>query len=303
LIRLPADIDGRPTSRRLRRAAWVSSAGSWRYRRRRWWRTARRWRPVRVTIAARRRRSGWPAFHRPGAGARRPGRAGAVPVVGALRMTESLGLAAVAALLLVVVGRAIRWRRGLGEGRTVSLDQVVLTSVRLGLTGRPDRLIKADGSIIIEEWKSARRVHDSHRAQMGVYFLLVQEELGVRPPHGVGVDGASGARRGRGAAGVRVRGDPGLGHPAPQAGAAVLVAHPPVAGGRARAEVLHLQRGRRDAAVDAGPGGLRATPGGGVPYPSMLPKTPRNSCGCRTTHAPRPALRPESRDSRSVSGL
>jgi hypothetical protein len=31
----------------------------------------------------------------------------------------------------------------------------VLTSVRLGLTGRPDRLIKTDGTIIVEEWKSA----------------------------------------------------------------------------------------------------------------------------------------------------
>ena len=81
----------------------------------------------------------------------------------------------------------------------------------------------------------------------------------------LGVDGAAGARRGGGAAGVRVRGGPGLGDPAPQAGAAVLAADPPVAGSRARAEVLHLQRRRRDAAVDAGPGGLHAVPGGGVP--------------------------------------
>src|SRR5262249_8765429 len=50
-----------------------------------------------------------------------------------------------------------------------------------------------------------------------------------------------------------------------QGGAAVLVADPPVAGARARAEVLYLQCGCRDAAVDAGPGGLHAVPGGGVP--------------------------------------
>lgn len=47
-----------------------------------------------------------------------------------------------------------------------ALDRVTLTSHRLGLTGRPDRLIKADGTIIVEEWKSSRRVWPSHRAQM-----------------------------------------------------------------------------------------------------------------------------------------
>ena len=36
-------------------------------------------------------------------------------------------------------------------------------------------------------------------------------------------------------------------------------------GGRARAEVLRLQRRRRDAAIVAGPGGLHAVPRGGVP--------------------------------------
>ena len=73
------------------------------------------------------------------------------------------------------------------------------------------------------------------------------------------------ARRGGGAVGIRVRGDPRVGHPAPQAGAAVLAAHSPVTGTRARAEVLQLQRRRRDDAVDAGSGGLHAVPGGGVP--------------------------------------
>jgi len=54
---------------------------------------------------------------------------------------------------------------------------VTLTSFRLGLTGRPDRLIKADGTIIPEEWKSARVLRPWHRAQMGVYFVSVR-----RPP-------------------------------------------------------------------------------------------------------------------------
>lgn len=97
-------------------------------------------------------------------------------------------LAAVLALLLGLwlmrSGWGMRQRRGLGGGRTVSLDRVVLTSVRLGLTGRPDRLIKSDGSIVVEEWKSARRLRPWHRAQMGCYFLLVEEELRIRPSHG-----------------------------------------------------------------------------------------------------------------------
>jgi hypothetical protein len=58
---------------------------------------------------------------------------------------------------------------------------------------RPDRLIKADGSIIVEEWKSARTLRPWHRAQMGCYFLLIEEELRIRPSHGF-IGGGDGAR-------------------------------------------------------------------------------------------------------------
>jgi CRISPR-associated exonuclease Cas4 len=92
-------------------------------------------------------------------------------------------------LWLMLVGRGMRQRRGLGGGKTVSLDRVTLTSRRLGLTGRPDRLIKADGTIIVEEWKSARTLRPWHRAQMGCYFLLIEEELRIRPSHGFIVRG------------------------------------------------------------------------------------------------------------------
>jgi CRISPR-associated exonuclease Cas4 len=71
----------------------------------------------------------------------------------------------------------------------VSLDGVTLTSYRLGRTSRPGRLIREDGALIPEEWKPARVVRPSHRAQPGVYFLLVEEELRVRPPHGLVVLG------------------------------------------------------------------------------------------------------------------
>ena len=94
-------------------------------------------------------------------------------------------------LLLALLGQGIRSSRGLGGGRTVSLDRVTLTSSRLGLTGRPDRLIKTGGTIIVEEWKSARQLRQLHRAQLGVYFLLIEEQFRQRPAYGVIVcDGA-----------------------------------------------------------------------------------------------------------------
>ena len=94
--------------------------------------------------------------------------------------------ALVVGLLLILSGRGMRARRGLGEGRTLDLDRRTLYSARYGLAGRPDRIIEGN---IPEEWKSSRRVYDSHRAQMGVYFLLLEEETGVRPPHGFIVTG------------------------------------------------------------------------------------------------------------------
>src|SRR5262249_52754646 len=81
-------------------------------------------------------------------------------------------------------GRGLRLRRGFGSGKTVSLDWVTLTSRRLGLTGRPGRLIRAGNSVIPEEGKSILKVRLWHRAQMGVYFLLDEERFGVRPPYG-----------------------------------------------------------------------------------------------------------------------
>ena len=108
-------------------------------------------------------------------------------------MTVALWLAAALllalGLLLILLGWALRRSRGLGGGRTVSLDRVTLTSFRLGLTGRPDRLIKTAATIRVEEWKSARVLRTHHRAQMGVYFLLVEEQYRQRPGYGVVVLG------------------------------------------------------------------------------------------------------------------
>lgn len=72
-----------------------------------------------------------------------------------------IALAAFLALLIGLwlsrAGRAMRLRRSLSSGKTVSVDDVTLIS----RTPRP--------------W---------HHAQLGVYFVLIEEQLRVRPPHG-----------------------------------------------------------------------------------------------------------------------
>ena len=97
------------------------------------------------------------------------------------------------ALVVVLVGALLVWwavrsreTRGLGPGKTVALDNVTLFSERLRLVGRPDRIERRGDDWIPEEWKpTAKRVNPGHRLQLGAYFLLVEEEFGVRPPFGV----------------------------------------------------------------------------------------------------------------------
>ncbi len=87
-------------------------------------------------------------------------------------------------LLLVLSGRGMRQRRGLTDGRTLDMDGRNLYSARHRLACRPDRVVEEDGIGIPEEWKSARHVYQSHRAQIGVQFIVIEDETGVRPPHG-----------------------------------------------------------------------------------------------------------------------
>lgn len=102
------------------------------------------------------------------------------------------GVAAVLGLLglaLVVLSKRGRGLRGLGAGGTVALDDETLFSERLKLVGRPDRIVRQDGSLIPEEWKSSKKVSHGHRLQLGTYFLLIEEAYGERPPFGVVVLG------------------------------------------------------------------------------------------------------------------
>ena len=106
-------------------------------------------------------------------------------------ISDPTPLLVLAALLLALIGvyRLIRaWQ--LREIKVLSRDQTRLASTSLGLSGRPDRLIRLkNGTIIPKEKKSSKRLYDSHRIQVGTYLLLVEEAYDVRPPYGVVVLG------------------------------------------------------------------------------------------------------------------
>ena len=97
-------------------------------------------------------------------------------------------------LALVVRALWTRRARGLGSGQTVTLDEVTLFSKEHLLVGRPDRIVEQGGSLVPEEWKSSKKVQPWHIAQLGTYFILIEEVYGVRPPYGVVVLG-DGARK------------------------------------------------------------------------------------------------------------
>lgn len=89
-------------------------------------------------------------------------------------------------MLFLVAAALAFWRAWqLREIEVLSRDQKYLKSIRLGLSGRLDRLIRLrNGAVIPEEKKSATRLYPSLEVQLGVYLLLVEEAYGVRPPFG-----------------------------------------------------------------------------------------------------------------------
>jgi CRISPR-associated exonuclease Cas4 len=84
---------------------------------------------------------------------------------------------------------------GLPGGRVIYTDtsqwgpvEKALYDPVIGLTGRPDYLVKKGKSTIPVEVKSGRTPHapyDSHIFQVAAYCLLVARDLGVRPPYGI----------------------------------------------------------------------------------------------------------------------
>lgn len=105
-----------------------------------------------------------------------------------------LGLA-IAALLVWRHARGQRAALGLPEGRIVRADMGSwqqcthpLYSPRYRLAGKPDYLVRSPRGLIPVEVKPGRTAAApcaSDVLQLGAYLLLVEEETGRRPPHGL----------------------------------------------------------------------------------------------------------------------
>jgi CRISPR-associated exonuclease Cas4 len=99
----------------------------------------------------------------------------------------------VAGLLLWALARAARRRGGLPQGEirysdTGEIQPPALFSQRLGLSGRPDYLVKRGRHLIPVEVKSGRapaRPYHGHLLQLIAYCLLVEDAYGRRPPYGI----------------------------------------------------------------------------------------------------------------------
>jgi len=105
-------------------------------------------------------------------------------------------------ILLLLCGLGLLWygrraesRAGMPPGRPVYLDTLnlrrteqALTDAGLGLTGRPDYVVRQGSRLIPVEFKSGQAgaaPHKSHVLQLAAYCLLVESSTGKRPPHGV----------------------------------------------------------------------------------------------------------------------
>lgn len=99
------------------------------------------------------------------------------------------------ALFLLYLSRRMRIRSGLPRGRVVYVDSRrwktpprPLRAPRYGLVGRPDYLLREGRAVIPVEVKPGRTPPEPYEAdvwQLGGYCLLVEEEYGKSPPHGL----------------------------------------------------------------------------------------------------------------------
>ena len=99
------------------------------------------------------------------------------------------------ALILFGISRLLAKRTGIPDGRIIYSDPGVwkkalkpLYDAGIGLTGRPDYLIKKGNQIIPVEVKSSwapRSPYDSHILQLAAYCVLVKSTYGQCPPYGL----------------------------------------------------------------------------------------------------------------------
>jgi CRISPR-associated exonuclease Cas4 len=105
-------------------------------------------------------------------------------------------VAAVFAVVLLAWAARLRTSTGLPSGRVVASDTGALRERRgkrlysqtYGLSGAPDYLIETAEGIIPVELKPARNdaePRESHLMQLLAYCLLVEENFGKRPTHGI----------------------------------------------------------------------------------------------------------------------
>jgi len=106
-----------------------------------------------------------------------------------------VGILIFLALILFGISRLLEKRTGIPDGRIIYSDPGVWKKTRkplydagIGLTGRPDYLIKKGDQIIPVEVKSSyapRSPYDSHILQLAAYCVLVKSTYRQRPPHGL----------------------------------------------------------------------------------------------------------------------
>ena len=107
-------------------------------------------------------------------------------------------LAVAAYVLLAGWARGRRAALGIAVGTIASADDSLtraptLQSERLGLVGRCDHLLRADGAYLpVEHKQGFRTLQQSHILQVGALCMLVEDLYGVHPPYGLVVlaDGA-----------------------------------------------------------------------------------------------------------------
>ncbi len=113
-------------------------------------------------------------------------------------MLPLAGLLVLVALICFWLATRQQKVSGLPAGRVIYSDTSRWTPVEkplfdavLGLTGRPDYLVETDGMdgpvipVEVKSHHSGQAPYDSHIFQLAAYCLLIERQLGRRPPYGI----------------------------------------------------------------------------------------------------------------------